>query len=594
MNKDRCGGVILSCGPYASATRATRAGLVTSNHGGCDVIVESRRQFPPDLPVSDVCIVGGGPAGISLAMRLERSGLSVLILESGGPRETTSYRDLNRGTSDPPGSHEPLEENRRRQWGGASSVWGGRCIPFDEVDFLKRDWAPLSGWPFARSELDPYYSDAMELCEAGEMDFDARTALPTAPDLIPGLDGDGIVTYPIERWSPPTHFGKRYRKYFASSPRIVALLNATCTHIQLSASGDHVDHLVVQRSNGDRHTIRARHYVLATGGLENTRLLLASNDVATEGIGNHSDCLGRFYQTHLFGCHAQLVLTSRDPLAHVTFDRDSTGVYCRRRIWIDAETQESAKILNIVFFPTRPPSGATGHRSAIFSGVYIVKTLLAAVRRPANAAPFLRNERKAIGGHLRVLAQDLPRAIPELLQTIVGRYLGSRRLPVVLPPDGLQSYYLQFQSEQTPNPTARLSLTTERDAFEVPRLVVAPHTTMGDIESVIQAHRLLDERLRRSSLGFLEYDEAELRQSLTHSTQHVNSAAHHLGTTRMSSDPRHGVVDSDCRVHGVRNLYVVGGSVMPTSGHANPTLTVLALALRLADHLAEHASRSDD
>jgi choline dehydrogenase-like flavoprotein len=555
------------------------------------VIGDARRGFQGTLPHSDVCIVGGGPAGISLALRLETAGLSVLLVESGGHHESERSRDLNRGTADPPGSHEPLEENRRRQWGGTSAAWGGRCIPFDDLDFQERDWVPLSGWPFDRSMLDSYLVDAIALCEAGPASFDARTALPDAPEFLPGLDGDGILTHPIERWSPPTHFGKRYEKRLAASRSTRVLLNATCTHVQLTPSGESVEHIVIAEPGGRSLRVQAANYVLATGGLENARLLLSSDDVAPEGIGNHAGCLGRYYQTHLFGSHAKLVLNPDSPKPHVGFDRDAGGVYCRRRIWISPERQASERLLNTVFFPVRPPSGESGHRSALFSAVYLVKTFEAVIRRPSHAGQLLRSEREAIGGHWRAFVTGFPSAVPELYRTVVGRYVGSRRLPAVLPGDGLDSYHLQFQAEQVPNAEARVTLSEERDSLGMRRLVVAARATAQDIDSVVESHRVLDERLRRSGLGRLEYDEDSLRAALRHSTSQVNSGAHHLGTTRMSDDPGRGVVDAACRVHEVGNLYAVGGSVFPTSSHANPTLTIIALALRLGDHLAGlHAS----
>lgn len=558
------------------------------------MIIDALRTDTADLPLSDVCIIGGGPAGISLALRLEKQGRSVLLLESGGPRETERSRDLNRGAADPPGSHEPLDENRRRQWGGASAVWGGRCIPFDALDFEEREWVPLSGWPFPRAHLDPYYVDAVALCEAGSMSFDARTTLPGAPDLLPGLEGGGIITHQLERWSPPTRFGKRYRRHFAASTVSTVVLNATCTHIQLNPDGRSVSHVVATSALGKSRRIRAVTFVLAAGGLENARILLASADVARTGIGDHSSLLGRCYQTHVFGCLATMELAEGAPRAHVAFDRDLDGVYCRRRISIAPETQRANGLLNTVFFPVRPPSGASGHRSALFSGVYLLKTLAAAASRPRHAVQFLRGERTAIAGHTRAFVRNLPGAVPELYRTFVGRYVGARRLPAILPDDGLATYHLQFQAEQVPNACARVMLGEDRDALGMRRLVVSPAATGLDIESVVACHRLLDERLRATGLGRLRYDEETLRRAVGASTLRVNSGAHHIGTTRMSDDPAHGVVDRNCRVHGVDNLYAVGASVMPTSGHANPTLTIIALALRLADHLASAEARSGE
>jgi len=552
------------------------------------VIIDAHKGLPAgQLEGHDVCIVGGGPAGITIALGLARRGRSVLLLESGGDRESESARDLNRGAAAPPGSHEPLEENRRRQWGGSSSVWGGRCIPFDDIDFERRAWIELSGWPFSRADLEPHYAEAVELCRAGPMEFDARRALRHCPELLDGLDGDGVVTHMLERWSPPINFGSSYGPELRSAPRVLVVLNATCTHIQLSADGHGVESIAITTPSGDTHRCTAARYVLAAGGLENARLLLHSDDIAPTGIGNHSDCLGRFYQTHVSGCLARMELSSSAPPAHVGFDRDRAGVYCRRRIWINGDRQRDEELLNTVFFPVRPPTGASGHRSAFFSAIFLAKAGRRLVRRPRKAWAELRADRSAIASHAGTLVRHFPSAIPELYRALSGRFLSTRRLPELLPPDGQRSYYLQFQAEQVPHPEARVTLGEEVDELGMRRLVVAPRMTGQDVESVVRAHRILDERLRAANLGRLDYDEESLRAYLADISERVNSAAHFIGTTRMAVDAGDGVVDQDCKVHGVANLYIAGSSVFPTSGHANPTLTLVALAVRLRDHLED-------
>lgn len=555
------------------------------------MILDAGQNYPRLRHRYDVCVVGGGPAGIALARRLGAAGRSVLLLESGGTRETERGRDLNRGSAHPPGSHEPLEENRRRQWGGTSAVWGGRCIPYDALDLQKRPWVPGSGWPIDPTELHTYYPEATVLCEAGGMDFDARSALPDSPKMLPGLDDDAIVTHPLERWSPPTHFGQRYSADLDRLRTVTVLLDATCSHVQLTPDGDSVDHLRVTNLAGHTRAIRARTYVLAAGGMENARLLLSSDDVAADGIGNQADNVGRYYQTHLFGCVAELELAPDAPPAHVGFDRDADGVYCRRRIWITPEAQAEHRLLNTVFFAARPPAGASGHRGALFSAVYLLKTLRSVIRQPRRARTLLRHERAVLLEHARAFLRQAPQALAELARQARARYLQERRLPSILPEDGLPSYFLQFQAEQTPNRNARLRLGEERDALGMRRLVVESQVTDADIESVLAAHRLLDARLRATRLGRLRYEEQDLEHALREFAANVNSHAHHIGTTRMSQDPQDGVVDSDCRVHGVANLYLAGGSVLPTSSHANPTLTIVALALRLADHLT---ARTED
>ncbi len=417
------------------------------------------------------------------------------------------------------------------------------------------------------------------------MEFDARLALPDSPELLPGLDGDGVVTFPIERWSRPTNFARKYEDKLMSSGRVIVVLNATCTRIQLTGDGQSVEHLVITTPTGASQPCIAERYVIAAGGLENPRLLLDSDDVAPSGIGNHSDVVGRYYQTHLSGCASQMELTGATPRAHVGFDRDAQGVYCRRRIWITPDRQAEDRLMNIVFMPVRPPTGATGHRSALFSAVFLAKTLAGAVRDPRNAPARLAADRASLASHARTFVRHFPQAIPELWRALIGRYASSRRLPELLPSDGQRLYHLQFQSEQVPNPVSRLTLGQSRDGLGMRRIVVEARMTDQDIDSVVRAHRVLDERLRAADLGHLVYSESELKVYLEEISHRVNSAAHFLGTTRMSEDPSSGVVDANCRVHGVSNLYVAGGSVFPTSGHANPTLTIVALALRLGDHL---------
>ncbi len=555
-------------------------------------MIEDARKIPAGkILTCDLCIIGGGPAGITLARDLSGTSARIIQLEAGDRKETARARDLYRGFAEPKDSHEPLEENRRRQWGGATSAWGGRCIPFDPVDFEKRPWVPRSGWPITKAQLDPYYARALTLCEAGEYKFTAEAALPdTQREMIAGFDGHDVVSNPLERWGPPTHFGKKYARDLQLAPNLTVLLNANCLHLQLSANGAQLERARVASFERNEFFVRARYFVLACGGLENARLLLASNDVAKSGIGNHADKLGRHYMSHLFGAIATAKLRDNSHGFIFDLERDREQVYCRRRFWITPAAQQENQMLNVIAFFFRPPLSRAVHRNALFSSAYLAKFFLTTFKRnnPARAAAIIRENRPALAAHSKIVLADAPRLVPQIAHIVKNRYFAKRRLPFVLPPKSHNHYCLFYQSEHAPNPDSRVVLHTERDFFGMPRLLVKIAFTELDVQTVLRAHRLIRNQFSTSHTGELFYDETVLRQDIKHETEHFNSAAHQLGTTRMSASPTEGVVDADCRVHHVQNLFIAGASVFPTSGHANPTLTLVALAVRLADHLKAH------
>jgi choline dehydrogenase-like flavoprotein len=552
-------------------------------------MIEDARKIPPEVTLdADLCIIGGGPAGITLALELANSGKQVVLLVGGARRETATNRDLYRGFSDPPGSHEPLEENRPRVWGGGTTVWGSRCVPFDPVDFEAREWIPNSGWPIRYEEMAAYQARANELCEAGDNQYDARVALPgTQPEMIAGLDNAELATWPLERWGPPTNFARRYEPPLAAAGNVRVLLHAHATRLQLAPGGGSLEEVLAATSPGRAFRVRAKRYVLACGALENARLLLASNDVAACGVGNESDCVGRYYQSHLFGVVAWAQL--RDP-AHgfmYEFERDRAGVYCRRRFWLTPEAQRARRAGNAIGFFFRPPFGSAVHRSALFSATYLGKFFLTTLKRYSLREGWrrVRENRRALGEHFRVVLRNAPGLVPQVARLIRQRFFAKRRLPIVLTPRKANHFHLFYQSEHAPNRESRVVLHAEKDDFGMPRLDVRIRFGEADFATPIELHRVLKERFLASGVGDFHYDEDALRTKLAEEVHRFNSNAHHIGTTRMSDDPGHGVVDRHGRVHTVDNLYVAGASVLPTSSHANPTLTLVALTLRLAAHL---------
>jgi choline dehydrogenase-like flavoprotein len=538
---------------------------------------------------SDVCIIGGGPAAISAALELLKSSAKVLLLVGGGPiQESASDQDLNCGVVARPGSHEGLEENRRRVFGGASSAWGGRCIPLDQVDFKPRPWVPDCGWPFSYETLEPFYRRALTLCRAGNYEFDSRTVFPSQDaEIISGMENEDLEAWHLERWSPPINFAEEFRPQLSNHPRITVLLNAHVLRLH-STNDKQTINTVEAISHGTRFNVDAKIFVLATGGIENARILLASQSEGhPAGVGNDNDLVGRFYQVHPYGTYALLAPTNRKGIQY-EYERDSEGVYCRRRWWISELAQARLGINNIVFFLDRT-NAADGHRDVASSAVFIAKAALSVARTPSISRKWskLRTVLPGIPAHLAVIAKDGAASIPRFAKLMRARQKKTR-LPSILPSVHSRFLGLYFQAEQTPNPDSRITLSNDQvDAHGIPRAKVDLRFTEQDIHTVVEAHKLFVDRYRAAGAGEIVYDEQGLIEYLRERFQKFNSAGHHIGTTRMAVSAEQGVVDANSKVFGIHNLYVTGSSVFPTSGHANPTLTISALAIRLGEHIAE-------
>lgn len=537
---------------------------------------------------ADVCIIGSGPAAISVALNFVGTPTNVIMITGGGWTETVANQDLYRGVVAPGAPHESLEENRRRQFGGTSAAWGGRCIPFEPVDFSKRSWVPNSGWPITYDDLLPYYERAAELCQIGRYEYDARKAFPAnGREIVEGLDSEDFVSYPLERWSPPVHFAKTYRTELESSPNLRVLLDAHVLTLQMGDDAHRISHVAVAVGEV-RLSIRAAQFVLAAGGIENPRLLLASqNRHFPTGIGNQHDNVGRYYMAHLDGTYAELSIRDRRKL-RADFERDAGGVYCRRRWWIPEPAQQAHQLLNSIFFLYHPTT-QNGHRDVVFSSIYVAKSAIAVLGQKSVGRMVNKGKEvlPSVKEHTANILKNGLSQTPDLIRLALKR-MEKRRLPYVLPSKKTEHWGLYFQAEQVPNRDSRVYLSnSQTDTFGIPRAEVHIAFKEIDVESVVKAHNLFVENFRKKNLGDVRYDEAGLRQYLKSQIDTFNSSAHHIGTTRMSDDPQTGVVDEHYKVYGTENLFVAGSSVFPTGGHANPTLTIVANALRLAKHLNE-------
>jgi len=552
-------------------------------------MITSAREIPPETQLeADICIVGAGAAGITLALECAHSELDIIVLESGDYTDDGQSQILLRGEIKDVTHHYPLHEARSRLLGGTTALWGGRCIPFDPIDFEKRDYVPFSGWPVTFEEIQEYYKRAQHYCECGEYTYRVAEALPYAQKNITEHFIDGPITSQnIERWSMPTHFGKAYRSQLHSSKNLRVLLNATCSHISAHPDNKDIQYVSVRtdpEQSGFR--VKARTYVLAGGGLEVTRLLLASNEIHSNGIGNESGLLGRLYMGHISGSIARARFRGDPSLTIYNFERDQNGIYCRRRFWIDPDMQKKHQLLNTVFWLENPPMADANHNNPILSMAYLALTAPVFGRYLAPAsirkATTSRGTPSSKMKHLLNILRGLPTTIGYVPSFIYRRYFAQRKLPGFFLPSGNNTYDLHYHAEQIPNPDSRVTLSSRLDSLGIPELHIDFKYTEQDVDSVLQSHNLFKRHLETTSGGTLNFT---TQDPATHALQCARDGIHQIGTTRMSSFPKNGVVNKDCRVHGTTNLYVASSSIFPTSSQANPTLTIVAFAIRLADFL---------
>ncbi|MFZ3484619.1 FAD-dependent oxidoreductase [Sphingomonas sp. 3-13AW] len=557
------------------------------------MILDLRHEdLPEDMGVP-VVIVGGGPAGITLALQLEKQGVSSLLLEAGSTRVEAAGQEFYRAASISPDDHGPVHRFRHRVFGGTSAVWGGRCIPFDPIDFEERTWLPYARWPIRYDEIAGYYPEALAMCRAGSPHFTADAALRGEGDgagMFDMADPDLVVDR-IERFSEPTHFGRCYHEQLRQSRTAMVLLNAPVLRITASHSGRAVKGVVVARPDGREIEIAAPVVVVATGALETARLLLSSAGEKRCGLGNERDLVGRFYQSHLEGHAGELVLPARGT-ARMDYFRDAEGIYCRRYLWLSPEAQRRERLAGLVLRPTHPKVADPGHGNPVLSAMFLVKgMLLPEYARSMNSTEDAEARRIGSGAavHLRHIA-NIVRGSPRLTTFAADwtrrRVLARRKLPSVFLPDARGRYPVDVNAEQVPHPDSRVLLGESRDALGQRRLVIDWRVRDEDRVRVARGLRLADAALRRAGVGRILLPDADRAVA-----QLTRVGGHHVGTARMSDTAASGVVDGHGEAFDTAGLHVLGAASFPTSGFANPTLTVVALAVRMADRLAARVAR---
>ncbi len=541
--------------------------------------------------VSEVVVVGAGPLGIVTALELADSGLRVLLIESGGDGYEEAPQRLNEvaaGHDDY--FHAAKEISVRRQVGGTSTLWGGRCVPFDPIDFEPRPVVPQSLWPVGYDDLTPFLQRACDWSVCGKAIFNAKDLPELAgSDMVPGLPDGDVRTTDLERWSLPTRFGAEYGKRLHEHPQIDLVTNLTVTGIVTSRDGTAVDHLVAKSLDGKAFAVRAREYVLATGGLEATRLLMAStSEHHPDGIGNHSGHLGRWYMAHVEARVAEIHLSTPPEQTIYSHELDADKVYVRRRFTFSREHQLAKGLSNAAVWIVNPELGDHTHRSGILSGVYLTlisplgKFMLAEAIRQAGTKT---TRPTTVRAHLANIVRDLIPSVKFAFSFTYARFFRKgRKAPGFFVGSKSNVYPLQYHGEHLPHWESRVELSDQLDELGLPRLTTHLHFSDEDLESVRTAMAEIDRHLREHGVGRLELLADDVEQAVS---DYLKGTAgyHQTGTTRMSAFPEDGVVTGDLSVHGVPNLSIASTSVFPTSSQANPTFMGIAFSVRLADRL---------
>jgi choline dehydrogenase-like flavoprotein len=525
------------------------------------MFVDARKVPTGSVVETDVCIIGAGAAGITLAREFVHSTLRVILLESGGTEPEQATQDLYSGSNiGRPYDNFPV--SRLRYFGGTTNHWGGVwCDMPNPLDFEMREGVPYSGWPFSLSYLEPWYRRAQTVLKLGPYGY-ALSDWGIAPCDIPEpFRGPHFVCQVLQQ-GPATRFGPEYGPELRQARNLSVYLHANALHFGTRENGGEVRQVNVGVIPDSRFSVRARIFILAAGGIENARLLLLSENEVGVGLGNDHGLVGRFFMLHLEYSGGIIVLTN--PYTDLTFQTGENGAQfkrlgiTRRFVSYVGLSNETKRQLNLPAFRLRFQYPRMPEIDAL---IRLIK----------------RNDRKADTLHD---IQSVIRKLPGIATYISRRFLYGRNKPRT-PTEAIP---LNCTSEQVPNPDSRIRLGEDRDVFGLRKVAIDWRLTAADKRGMAIGSRLLATELARGGFGRLQ---SAVPEEDSEWPSDMRGDQHHMGTTRMHRDPNVGVVDENCRVHGAANLYVAGSSVFPTGGTFNPTLTIVALALRLADHIKE-------
>jgi choline dehydrogenase-like flavoprotein len=522
-------------------------------------MIEDFRAVDVSVPLSaDVCVVGAGAAGIALAIEMSKAGLRVLILESGDVRPEKSDQLLNEGEI----AGQPftgLTSGRVRAFGGATRLWFGQCIRLEEIDLGERDWVPYSGWPISMTELAPWYQHAERFFRLEGQPYDEQIYRNLGMSPPAWRAGELCTHFTI--YTPRVNLGNLFHRYVKESASIRLIVKANVLEVTTEAAGTICTGVRVASLDGKSARVNAPAVVLCGGGIENARLLLLSRSQKRDGLGNDRDLVGRFLQDHPNATTANVYPTDIRSL-HALFSLQKKGdLRYFPKFSLHPRKQEAEQCLNCtshLVFEQDENSGLAACRE-IYHGVH-------RNQRPSDLRRKLFN-----------IAADLPAVLRS-----ASSFLLKGKSPLGKP----TKVRLQCHAEQQPDRESRVTLSEESDLLGLQKARIHWKVNEAERSTMRIITQSMRDELLRLGLAQVEID-PWLEDNAQGWKSRMADSYHHIGTTRMAADQNSGVVDDNCEVFGTQGLYVAGSSVFPTSGYANPTLTIVALSLRLASHIRE-------
>ncbi len=517
---------------------------------------------PADI-AGDICVVGSGPAGLTLALELAGKGRRVVLLEAGGEGYEADTQELYKG-SVKSGGHIDIADSRLRQFGGTSGHWTGLCAPLDPIDFEPRSGSPHHGWPIRRADLDPYYLRAQSYLDLGPSRY-GWTDLASVGRPLP-LDPARVEAV-VHQQSPPTRYAEKFLETARAAPRVDCWLHANLVDLTLADGSDRIESVTVATLDGVRTRVTANVFVIACGAVENARILLNARRQWPAGIGNEHGVVGRYFTDHMT-IQTSLVLLNEGvdaKIYYAPFSVDGAQLELALKLHPEVIKREGLNN-NHAFLNARYDDAlySDDFRNYGWTSFAAMLKAFSHGRAPDRLAERYCDVMDDVGG----------------VATGVYRHVARR----LRPPDEPRAFTFRQDAEQAPNPDSRVTLANEKDRFDLNRAALDWRVAADDFLKLRRTHELIGAAIGAAGLGRIRLEIPENPEPGL-----AYSGYHHMGTTRMHADPAKGVVDADCRVHSVKNLYMAGSSVFTTGGASHPTLTIVALAIRLADHLAATA-----
>jgi choline dehydrogenase-like flavoprotein len=513
---------------------------------------DARKLENGALIEGDICIVGAGAAGISIALEFLNTPYKVIFLEGGGFEYDERIQELYDGkTTGQP--YYPIKSSELHYFGGTTGHWGGMCSLFDPIAFQKRSWVDKSGWPFTQETLLPYYKRASPNLDIGEYQFDYNYWQKKDPTLVALPFDENVFWTKIWKFSRPTRFGKKYKDTIVNAKNIHLYTYANLVDITANENLSEIKSVTIKNYTGKTQQVTAKYFILACAGIQNPRLLLAANKQAPKGIGNGNDLVGRYFMEHLDLRSAELWLREKNELRLYM----NVNPRIHGELAVMPKKQEEFEILNGI---------------VCFTPLAIANKTLPYIQTWKHSDPREDRTQAAIPKYKQIY-----HSIKGFFESFNSE--DSSDIP--------RAFQINIRLEQAPNPLSRVTLSAEKDELGMPRAALNWAFTSNEKRSMRKIYEIIGQQAGATGVGRVRLKEELWDEKDDTMPASTSGGWHHMGTTRMNEDPKQGVVDGNCKVHGIQNLFIAGSSCFPTGAGVNPTFTIVALSIRLADHIKD-------